>query len=77
MDGSAPRRDDEYPEGALEESRAWNVVAYLMSGVLGFGLPGWLLDQWLGTGYWTLVGLLGGMAAALTLIWFRYGTDRS
>jgi ATP synthase protein I len=69
---SEPQRD-----GALEESRAWNVLAYLLSGVLGFGLPAWLLDRWLGTGWLTPVGLLAGMALALTTIWFRYGTDRS
>ncbi|MDP9227808.1 MAG: AtpZ/AtpI family protein [Actinomycetota bacterium] len=64
-------------DGPLAESAAWNITAYLMAGLLGFGLPGWLLDQWLGTAYLTLVGLLVGMAAAFVPIWFRYGTDRS
>jgi ATP synthase protein I len=82
MNTPVPRDPDEpghpdYREGALPESQAWNIMAYLMSGLLGFGLPAWLLDQWLGTDWITLVGLLAGMAAAITVIWFRYGTDRS
>jgi F0F1-type ATP synthase assembly protein I len=70
------REDDEGHEGALAESRAWNIVAYMLSGVLGFGLPGWLLDRWLGTGWLTPLGLLAGMSVAFTTIWFRYGTER-
>jgi F0F1-type ATP synthase assembly protein I len=77
MDTSRPRPDDEHREGPLAESRAWNIVSYLMAGLLGFGLPAWLLDQWLGTSWLTLVGLLVGMAVAMLVIWVRYGTDRS
>jgi F0F1-type ATP synthase assembly protein I len=77
MDTSRPRPDDEHREGALPESRAWNIVSYLMAGLLGFGLPAWLLDQWLGTTWLTLVGLVVGMAVAMLVIWVRYGTDRS
>lgn len=75
-----PRRwsdDDGRSEDGLAESQAWNITAYMMSGLLGFGLPAWLLDRWLGTGWITPVGLLAGMAAAFVIIWFRYGTDRS
>ncbi|MFP5346394.1 MAG: AtpZ/AtpI family protein [Actinomycetes bacterium] len=66
------------PQGPLPESRAWNAVSTMLSGLLGFGLPGYLADRWLGTnGVLTLLGLLLGMAGALTVIWFRYGTERS
>ena len=64
-------------QGPLPESVAWGAVNTLISGLIGFGLPAWLLDRWLGTEWIVLVGLLVGMAAALTVIWFRYGTDRS
>jgi F0F1-type ATP synthase assembly protein I len=77
MDTFHRRPDDEHREGALPESRAWNIISYLMAGLLGFGLPAWLLDQWLGTTWLTLVGLLVGMAVAMLVIWVRYGTDRS
>lgn len=64
-------------QGPLPESVAWGVVQTLMSGLLGFGVPAWLLDRWLGTDWIVLPGLLVGMAVALTVVWFRYGTDRS
>lgn len=70
-------RDGGRREGALPESGAWNIVSYLLAGMLGFGVPGYLLDRATGLGFLTPVGLLVGMAAALTIIWFRYGTDRS
>lgn len=64
-------------DGPVPETAAWNVMAYLLAGLLGFGLPGWLLDSLLGTSWLAPVGLLLGMAVALTTIWFRYGTNRS
>lgn len=63
--------------GPLPESVAWGAVNTLISGLIGFGLPGWLLDRWLGTNWIVMVGLLVGMTVALTIVWFRYGTDRS
>ncbi|MEJ5915004.1 AtpZ/AtpI family protein [Pseudokineococcus sp. 1T1Z-3] len=55
---------------------AYNVLAYLMSGLLLFGGSGYLLDRWLGTSLLTLVGLLLGMGLGLYLVWVRYGGRR-
>jgi F0F1-type ATP synthase assembly protein I len=71
----APQRpSDDGPDGPLEEARAWNIVSYLLAGLLSFGGLGLLLDHWLGTSWLVLVGLLTGAALAFYLIWFRYGT---
>lgn len=59
----------------LEESRMWNVVSYLISGPVLFGAAGLGLDHWLGTSWLVAVGILGGMALSLYLVWFRYGTS--
>lgn len=59
----------------LDESRMWNVVSYLITGPAMFGLIGWGLDSWLGTTWLVAVGIVGGMALSLYLIWFRYGTQ--
>ena len=59
----------------LEEARMWNVVSYLISGPAMFGGIGWALDSWLGTSWLVAVGILGGMALSLYLVWFRYGTE--
>ncbi|SER71474.1 hypothetical protein SAMN05216199_0962 [Pedococcus cremeus] len=59
----------------LEEARMWNVVSYLITGPAMFGLIGWGLDAWLGTTWLVAVGIVGGMALSLYLVWFRYGTQ--
>jgi hypothetical protein len=57
-----------------EAEAAWRSVAYLLSGPLVYGAAGWLLDLWLGTSFLVGVGIVGGMALSLYLIWFRYGS---
>lgn len=58
-----------------DESRMWNVVSYLITGPVMFGAIGWGLDAWLGTTWLVAVGIVGGMALSLYLVWFRYGTQ--
>jgi hypothetical protein len=67
------RADSGHPR--IEESRMWNVVSYLITGPAMFGAIGWGLDAWLGTSWLVMVGILGGMALSLYLVWFRYGTQ--
>ncbi len=54
----------------------WNAVAYLISGPVVFGALGWFLDRWLSTGFLVVVGIVGGMAMSLYLVWFKYGTEQ-
>jgi ATP synthase protein I len=64
------------PSGPAGEAAAWTVLAYLLSGPLFYGGLGWLADRWLNTGpILVFVGLLGGMALALYVVWVRYGTN--
>jgi hypothetical protein len=62
------------PEFSRESDDAWRAFAYLLTGPLTFGGIGWLIDRWAGTGWLLPVGIVGGMALSLYLIWFRYGT---
>jgi ATP synthase protein I len=55
-------------EGAL-----WSIFAYLLSGLIVWGGIGYGLDQWLNKNFFTLIGLLLGMGAALYLVWLRFG----
>lgn len=57
-----------------ESESAWKAVAYLLTGPLIYGGLGALADHWLGTSWLVGVGIVGGMALSLYLIWFRYGT---
>lgn len=62
-------------EGPVPESAAMNLISYLLAGLLVFGVPGWLLDRWLGTNWIVGVGIVLGMALAMLTIWARYGTE--
>jgi hypothetical protein len=62
------------PPISREADAAWRAVAYLITGPFTFGGMGWLLDRWAGTGVLVPLGIVGGMALSLYLIWFRYGT---
>jgi len=70
----APDPDAGHPR--MQEAAMWNTVAYLIAGPVLFGGLGLACDHWLGSGYLVLLGLLGGMALSLYLVWFRYGTHQ-
>ena len=55
----------------------WQIVAYLLSGMLFWGGAGWLLDHWLHTRFFVLIGMLIGTSAALYLTFLRLGVRRS
>lgn len=74
--GGAGPPDPDAGHRRLEESAMWNAVAYLISGPVVFGALGWFLDRWLSTGFLVVVGIVGGMAMSLYLVWFRYGTEQ-
>lgn len=48
--------------------------SYLLAGPLTYGVLGRLGDRLLGTSFLLPVGIVGGMALAVYLIWFRYGS---
>lgn len=68
-------RSESAAERVNAQSLATSVTAYLISGPVVFGGVGWGLDKWLGTAFFIVIGLLGGMALSLYVVWLRYGTD--
>lgn len=58
-----------------EEAHVWHAMSYVITGPVMFGGIGLALDHWLGTSWLVVVGILGGMALSLYLVWFRYGTQ--
>ncbi|MDE9365939.1 AtpZ/AtpI family protein [Luteipulveratus sp. YIM 133132] len=65
----------EYREAPIPESVAWTVTAHLISGPVLYGGIGLLLDHWFGTSFLVVIGILGGMALSMYLIWVRYGSS--
>ena len=60
----------------LPESSAWGALNTMISGIALFTVLGWLLGLWLDALWITAIGMVAGMAAGVTGIWFRYGLGR-
>ena len=67
-----PDPDAGYP--GMAPTREVDALALVISGPVLFGGIGSLLDHVLHTGFLLPVGLVGGMALSLYLIWVRYST---
>jgi ATP synthase protein I len=68
-----PAEHDDGPRGD-----PWLAFGYLVSGVLLYGLVGWLLDRWLGTSFLVAIGILLGAVLGTFQTWarFRFPGDR-
>ena len=66
---------DDLSHSRNEEGALWSIVGYLLSGLIIWGGIGWGFDQWLGTNYFLLVGMLLGAGASIYLVWLRFGRD--
>ena len=53
--------------------QGWDALGTMLSAMLVFGLPAWWLSEAVGQVWVIPVGLVLGMAAAITTIWVRYG----
>lgn len=51
----------------------WQAFSYLVSGVLAYGLLGWLADRWLGTSYLVAVGIVVGAGLGVYMVVKRFG----
>lgn len=60
------------PQGAPTPD-PWAAVSYLISGVGIYGGAGWLLDRWLGTTFFVMLGLLLGAALGVYVVYVRFG----
>jgi F0F1-type ATP synthase assembly protein I len=54
-------------------NQGMRVLSYLISGVLVYGLLGWLGDHYLGTRFLLPVGILAGAALGVFIIIRRFG----
>jgi hypothetical protein len=54
-------------------TQGFDALARMLSAMLVFGLPSWWLSETVDQVWILPVGLVLGMAAAIALIWVRYG----
>lgn len=64
----------EPPTGHTDEPKGdpWHAFGYLVAGVFLYGLIGWALDQWLGTEFLVVVGILFGATMGVYMTWARF-----
>lgn len=51
----------------------WAVITTLFAGLVLWGGIGWVLDRWLHTSFFVVVGVLVGMVLSIYAVVFRYG----
>jgi len=51
----------------------WGITGTMLSGIIVWGGVGWLLDRWLETRVFILVGTILGLTVAIYLIVVKYG----
>ncbi|WP_207798486.1 AtpZ/AtpI family protein [Klenkia marina] len=62
--------DESHPSGA---DVGWGITGTLLSGLVVWGGAGWLLDRWLETRVFVVIGMLLGLASAIYLVVTKYG----
>lgn len=68
----APRKPPPVEAEHPPQGDPWHAVGYLTAGVLLYGGLGWLLDHWLGTRFWVVIGILFGTGLGLYATWSRF-----
>jgi F0F1-type ATP synthase assembly protein I len=54
----------------------WHAFGALVSGVVVYGLIGWVLDRWLDTSFLVVVGILLGALLGTYMTWARFRPPR-
>ncbi len=69
---SSDKKPGQSDNGRARSGEAWTVLAYMLTGPFVYGGLGWVLDQWWNTSFLLPLGLIGGGAASVYLVYIRY-----
>jgi ATP synthase protein I len=56
----------------VRESDGWQILSYMVGGMLLYGGIGWLIGHFTGIGVLFPVGMIAGIALSIALIIFRF-----
>jgi ATP synthase protein I len=70
--GTKPGRK-RYRQGPVEDNAGWTIFSYLISGMVVYGLIGWLVSRLTHIGVLFPLGMIVGLVLAIVLIILRYG----
>ncbi len=60
------------PKPSSPQGDPWHAFGYVVSGVVMYGLIGWLVDRWLGTSFIVAVGILIGAGLGIFMTFARF-----
>lgn len=63
------------PAGGQGMNQGVQVLSYLIAGIGIYGFLGWLVDHFLGTGFWLPVGIVAGAALSIYVVIRRFSTE--
>jgi ATP synthase protein I len=70
MSEREPARRERRP---VEDNAGWSIFSYLISGMVFYGLVGWLVGRLTHIGALFPIGMLVGLVLAIVLIVYKYG----
>jgi ATP synthase protein I len=54
------------------ESDGWQILSYMLGGMLLYGAAGWLLSRWTGISILFPLGMILGIGLSIAMIIFRF-----
>lgn len=71
------QHDPQPPAGEdSHQGDPWHAFGYLVSGVAMYGALGWLADQWLGTSFLVVLGILLGAGFGIYMTFARFNRPK-
>jgi ATP synthase protein I len=71
--GQQPRSQEPAPqEPAPREADGWQILSYMLGGMLLYGGLGWLVGRWTGIALLFPLGMILGIGLSVALIIFRF-----
>jgi F0F1-type ATP synthase assembly protein I len=61
------------PDGPPQQNAGWTIFSYLLSGMLFYGLVGWIVSRMTHLPVIFPVGMIVGLLLAIVLIVYKYG----
>jgi ATP synthase protein I len=72
MTAGRPSGRPERPRQRPREADGWQIVSYMLGGMILYGGIGWLVARWTGIGVLFPLGMILGIGLAVGMIIFRF-----
>jgi ATP synthase protein I len=70
--GEPDRPDQAQEQQPARESDGWQILSYMLGGMLLYGTVGWLVSHWTGIAILFPVGMILGIGLSVAMIIFRF-----